>query len=85
MKFLVWSYFYHGIAPAPAFSYSSTAMFSAKDAEKLDMIKDSMFKCFDEESVKRALAQFDIAKAKHEPCPFSESELNSLFATPQKA
>ena len=85
MKFLVWSYYYHGIAPAPATSYAATGFFTAKDAEKLDVIKDAVFKCFDEASVKRALAQFDMAKARREPCPFSESELNTLFATPQKA
>ena len=85
MKFLVWSYFYHGITPSPAMTYAATGLFSAKDAEKLDVIKDSVFKCFDEASVGRALAQFDMAKARHEPCPFSQSELNTLFAAPLKS
>ena len=40
MKFLVWSYFYHGVTPSPSMTYAATGLFSAKDAEKLDVIKD---------------------------------------------
>lgn len=81
MRFLVWSYFYHGILPERNVSYASYNRFSASDAEHLDELKDTLFNCFEEQSVNNACAQFRQARINNEPCPFSQAELDAMFAS----
>ena len=38
------------------------------------------FKCFEEQSVFNACKQFQMAKVRHEPCPFSQAALDNMFA-----
>lgn len=80
MQFLVWSYYYHGIMPTKDMSYADCAKFSRADAVRLDQLRDSLFLCFEEESVFNACAQFRKARELHEPCPFPQSQLDSMFA-----
>lgn len=80
MRFLVWSYYYHDVIPIPAISYKVCGKFSDSDAEHLDELKDMLFKCFEEQSVINACKQFQIAKVRKEPCPFSQVELDNMFA-----
>ena len=48
--------------------------------DKLDELKDMLFKCFEEQSVINACKQFQMAKVRKEPCPFSQVELDNMFA-----
>lgn len=80
MRFLVWSYYYHNIMPQKTVSYKDSGKFSNEDALRLDELKDMLFKCFEEQSVYNACKQFELAKVRQEPCPFSQSELDNMFA-----
>ncbi len=80
MRFLVWSYYYHGILPEPNRSFKSYGKFSEEDAMRLDALKSSLFKCFEEQSVINACNQFQLAKLRNEPCPFPQSTLDQQFA-----
>lgn len=80
MQFLVWSYYFHGIEPKKNASYRQSGKFSPADAERLDELKDTMFKCFDATSVANACRQFQLAKERQEPCPFTQSQLDQMFA-----
>lgn len=80
MRFLVWSYYYHDIVPTPSMSYAHCGKFAQDDAERLDTLKEMLFKCFEEQSVVRACQQFQMAKVRQEPCPFTQAELDHVFA-----
>ena len=80
MQFLVWSYYYHGILPEKNVSYSYYGKFADADIQHLDNVKDTVFKCFEEESVRNACKQFQYAKERHEQCPFSQNTLDAMFA-----
>lgn len=80
MRFLVWSYYYHYTIPQPSVSYKACGKFSDADSERLDELKDMLFKCFEEQSVVNACKQFQLAKVRQEPCPFSQAELDNMFA-----
>ncbi|MCQ2199288.1 MAG: hypothetical protein MJZ19_06155 [Paludibacteraceae bacterium] len=80
MRFLVWSYYYHDVRPEKRVSYKACGKFTDADAERLDELKDMLFKCFEEDSVNRACEQFHKAKLLSEPCPFPQSELDKMFA-----
>lgn len=80
MRFLVWSYFYHGVMPEKSVSYKVCGKFTLEDATRLDELKDMLFKCFEEQSVVNACRQFQMAKVRQEPCPFPQSELDNMFA-----
>ena len=80
MQFMVWSYFYHDIHPEKNVSYSKCGKFSEEDANRLDELKDMLFKCFEEESVNNACKQFQLAKVRQEPCPFPQETLDTMFA-----
>ena len=80
MQFMVWSYYYHNILPEKNVSYSKSGKFSEEDAKRLDELKDMLFKCFEEESVINACKQFQLAKVRHEPCPFPQDTLDTMFA-----
>lgn len=80
MQFMVWSYFYHDVMPEKNVSYAQCGKFSAADAKRLDELKDMLFKCFEETSVFNACKQFQMAKVRHEPCPFPQHILDSMFA-----
>lgn len=80
MRFLVWSYYYHNVMPEKAVSYSACGKFSDADAARLDELKDMLFKCFEEQSVMNACRQFQLAKVRKEPCPFTQEELDMMFA-----
>ncbi len=83
MRFLVWSYYYHDIIPQSDVSYSACGKFSAEDAARLDELKAMLFKCFEQESVVNACRQFQLARVRQEPCPFTQSELGTMFAKEQ--
>ena len=80
MRMLVWSYYYHGLIPQKAVSYKACGKFADADAERLDELKEMLFKCFEESSVANACKQFQLAKVRQEPCPFSQQELDMMFA-----
>lgn len=80
MRFLIWSYYYHDIIPSPSLSYAASGKFSDSDSRKLDSLRDTLFRCFEEPSVLNACHQFARAKQLGEPCPFPQSELDALFA-----
>lgn len=80
MRFLVWSYYYHDVMPEKTVSYKACGKFTDADAERLDELKDMLFKCFEEQSVVNACTQFQMAKIRKEPCPFPQSELDNMFA-----
>lgn len=80
MRMLVWSYYYHDILPQKDVSYKACGKFSDADAEHLDELKESLFRCFEEQSVLNACRQFQLAKVRQEPCPFPQSELDRMFA-----
>lgn len=80
MRFLVWSYYYHDLMPQINVSYSACHKFSNEDSQRMDELKDMLFKCFEEQSVINACKQFQMAKVRQEPCPFSQSELDNMFA-----
>lgn len=82
MRFLIWSYYYHGIQPRPGQSYADCGLFSPNDALRLDEIQQALFRCFEPQSVENACMQFRLARERQEPCPFTQSELDSMFATP---
>lgn len=79
MKFLVWAAYYNCIVPTEDTSFESYGCFSNADAQRLDRIKDALFKCFGSASVAGACAQMMKAKQLGEQCPFSEASLNDLF------
>jgi hypothetical protein len=81
MQFLVWSYYYHDVIPQKDVSYAACGRFVAKDVARLDELKDTLFKCFQEDSVLRACQQFQLAKHRGEPCPFSQQSLDVMFAS----
>lgn len=83
MQFLVWSYYYHGILPDPMVSYAATGRFSEADVVRLDELKAMLFKCFEVESVHNACHQFEQARLRQEPCPFSQEQLDRVFAKEQ--
>lgn len=80
MRMLIWSYFYHDVLPSKNVSYKVCGKFSDADAERLDELKDMLFKCFEEQSVINACKQFQLAKIRQEPCPFPQNELDNMFA-----
>ena len=80
MQFLVWSYYYHDFLPEKDKSYRQSGRFSDADANRLDELKDTLFLCFTEESVANACKQFQLAKIRKEPCPFSQAQLDGMFA-----
>lgn len=80
MRYLVWSYYYHDVMPEKSVSYKSCGKFTDADAERLDELKDMLFKCFEEQSVVNACMQFQMAKVRSEPCPFPQSDLDNMFA-----
>ncbi len=80
MRFLIWSYYYHDVMPEKTVSYKICGKFTDEDAARLDELKDMLFKCFEEQSVANACRQFQVAKIRKEPCPFPQSELDSMFA-----
>jgi len=80
MRFLVWAYYYHDIIPQSDRSFDSYGKFTAEDAARLDELKEMLFKCFEEPSVVNACKQFQMAKVHQEPCPFSQAELDAMFA-----
>ena len=85
MKFMVWSYYYHDVLPQKEVSYAVCGKFLTADVERLDEMKDMLFKCFEEDSVHRACQQFQMAKARQEPCPFPQEVLDVMFAREQQA
>lgn len=80
MQFLVWSYYYHGIIPERERSYSTYNKFTDEDAGRLDDLKDTLFKCFEEQSVINACRQFQLARVRQEPCPYPQDSLDRMFA-----
>lgn len=80
MRFLVWSYYYHNIMPEKAVSFKVCGKFTDDDCQRLDELKEMLFKCFEEQSVVNACHQFQMAKIRQEPCPFSQAELDDMFA-----
>lgn len=80
MQFLIWSYYYHDIVPSKNRSYKDYNKFSDADVVHLDELKDMLFKCFEEDSVVNACKQFRMAKMNNEPCPFSQNDLDAIFA-----
>lgn len=80
IRFLIWSYYYHDILPEKGRSYLTYYKFSEADAKRMDELKDMLFKCFEEPSVNNACAQFKLAKERKEQCPFSQAELDLMFA-----
>lgn len=80
MQFLVWSYYYHGVLPRKDVSYAESGMFAEKDVVRLDELKATLFKCFEEDSLMRACQQFQMAKLRGESCPFPQQMLDNMFA-----
>lgn len=80
MRFLIWSFYYHDIVPTSKMSYASSHKFSPEDARRLDEVKDMVIKLYEEDSIRNACDQFRLARIKHEPCPFTQEELDSIFA-----
>ncbi len=80
MRFLVWSYYYHGIEPKPGVSYTTYAKFSQNDAARLDEMKETMFRCFEPETISASCARLYEAKQLKEPCPYTQSQLDEMFA-----
>ena len=74
------SYYYHEVMPLKDMSYKDCGKFSDSDAERLDELKNMLFKCFEEDSVVNACKQFLMAKVRQEPCPFPQASLDSMFA-----
>lgn len=80
MRFMVWSYYYHGVLPEEKVSYAACGRFAAGDVARLDELKEALLKCFGEDSVARACQQLLLAKARQEPCPFPQAMLDAMFA-----
>lgn len=79
MKFLVWAVYYNDLELEEDKSFASYGSFSVVDAQRLDHVKDALFKCFGAQSVANASFQMRKARQLGEPCPFSEVSLNELF------
>ena len=80
MRFLIWSYYYHDIIPEQGKSYSVSGKFAETDVERLDQLNETLFRCFVASSVINAIHHFQEAKRRQEPCPFSQGELDAMFA-----
>lgn len=80
MQFMVWSYYYHDIMPEQNVSYAKCGKFAHADVARLDELKDMLFRCFEQQSVINACKQFQLAKVRHEPCPFPQASLDKMFA-----
>ena len=80
MQFLVWSYYDHEVMPLKSMSYKDCGKFADSDVKRLDELKDMLFTCFEEDSVVNACKQFQLAKVRQEPCPFSQASLDGMFA-----
>ena len=80
MRFLIWSYYYHDIIPEQGKSYGLSGLFLQKDVESLDLLNESLFRCFEASSVINAVHHFQEARIRREPCPFSQEELDGMFA-----
>jgi hypothetical protein len=61
-------------------SYKDCGKFADSDVKRLDELKDMLFTCFEEDSVVNACKQFQLAKVRQEPCPFSQASLDGMFA-----
>lgn len=85
MRFLIWSYYYHDVIPERAVSYKDCGKFGDADCAHLDQLKDMLFMCFEEQSVINACKQFQLAKVRQEPCPFTQAELDNMFAKEQES
>lgn len=79
MKFLVWAVYYNELELDETRSFTSYGCFDIADAQRLDRIKDTLYKCFGAQSVANAGAQMKKARVLGETCPFSEDALNGLF------
>lgn len=79
MKFLVWAVYYNDLELAETHSFASYGEFSTVDVQRLDRIKDALFKCFGAQSVANASFQMRKARQLGEQCPFGEESLNELF------
>lgn len=84
MRFIIWSYYYHDIKPQKDVSYASYGLFAESDVDKLDFVKAALFKCYEEASLDRACLSWAHAKSLGEQCPYSQEELDEMFAKPQK-
>lgn len=80
MQFLIWSYYYHDILPQKNVSFKVCGKFDDADAQRLDELKELLFRCFEEQSVLSACQQFQLAKDRNEPCPFPQETLDNMFA-----
>lgn len=80
MRFLVWSYYYHAVMPEKEKSYREYDLFDEEDAKRMDELKEMLFRCFEEGSVRNACQQFQLAKIRQEPCPWTQAELDAMFA-----
>lgn len=80
MRFLVWSYYYHEVVPQKGVSYEECGLFPEADIDRLDTLQETLFKCFEEDSIVSACHQFRLAKLRNEPCPFSQDDLDRMFA-----
>lgn len=80
MQFLIWSYYYHNIIPEKSKSFASYGKFPVEAIPQLDEMKNALFRCFEEDSVMNACKQFRMAKMKNEPCPYTQTQLDSIFS-----
>lgn len=80
MQFLVWSYYYHDILPEKERSYGDYNRFAANDVQRLDGLKEMLFKCFEASSIQNACKQFQLAKERKEACPYPKDALDTMFA-----
>lgn len=80
MQFLVWTSYYHDIEPKRHTSYRECGRFSPMDCQRLDEIRDAVFRCFDEGAIQRSCQQIRLAKEKGEPCPYTQFQLDNIFA-----
>ena len=55
-------------------------LFPEADIDRLDALQETLFKCFEEDSIVKACHQFRLAKLQNEPCPFSQDDLDRMFA-----
>ncbi|MCQ2607364.1 MAG: hypothetical protein MJ197_01575 [Bacteroidales bacterium] len=81
MQFLIWSYYYHNIIPEKNISFASYKKFSQADVVRLDELKNTLFLSYEEQSIRNACAQFRQAKLQNEPCPYTQLQLDSMFAS----
>lgn len=81
MKFLVWAVYYNDLELSEGMSFAAYGAFDDADAQRLDRVKDALFKCFGAQSVANASFQMRKARQLGEPCPFGEDALNALFGT----